>query len=168
MDEIIKTFHIDWKLLIAQLINFAIVLFILWKFAIKPLSKVMNKRTKEIEKSLADAKKIEENMTKSQTERENLIKQTKREAQKIIQKSQEEGQKQGAEIVSQAKAEAQNIVTKTKEQIDLEKQKMLKEVKSEVANLVVKTTEKVLAKTVTKEMDEKLIQESLKKAVKEK
>ena len=62
MEELIQTFHIDWKLLIAQLINFAIVLFVLWKFAIKPLSKTMDKRTNDIEKSIDDAKKIEENL----------------------------------------------------------------------------------------------------------
>ena len=61
MESIIKTFHIDWKLMIAQIINFAIVVGIIWYFAIRPLIKKMTERTKTIEKSLEDAKKIEEN-----------------------------------------------------------------------------------------------------------
>ena len=55
MEEIIKTFHIDWKLLIAQAVNFAIVVFALYKFAYKPLLKTMNERTAKIEQGLKDA-----------------------------------------------------------------------------------------------------------------
>ena len=73
MQELITTFHIDWKLLIAQIVNFGLVLFVLWKFAIKPLSKVMADRSKEIEKSLDDAKQIRDNLTKSHEEREKII-----------------------------------------------------------------------------------------------
>ena len=41
MDELVKTFHIDWKLIIAQTVNFTIVLGVLWYFAFKPLMKVI-------------------------------------------------------------------------------------------------------------------------------
>ncbi|MBT7553014.1 ATP synthase F0 subunit B, partial [bacterium] len=62
--EILELFGVDWRLMIAQLVNFVIVLLVLWKFAIKPLMKTMESRNAEISKGLDDAKaaadKIEE------------------------------------------------------------------------------------------------------------
>lgn len=164
MDELIKTFHIDWKLLIAQLINFAIVLFILYKFAIKPLSKTMDKRTEEIEKSLKDAKKIEENLAKIEAEKAEKIQQAKKEAAEIIEKSRQQGEEQGQRLVAEAKAEVQTVIAAAKEQIAQEKNQMLKEVKSEVGELVVRATKKILEKTMSKEIDSQLVEESLRQA----
>ena len=84
MDELIKTFYIDWKLLIAQLVNFGIVLWVLYKFAIKPLSKTMDARTEEIEKSLEDAKKIEASLAQTETERQDKLDAAKKNTQKHI------------------------------------------------------------------------------------
>jgi F0F1-type ATP synthase membrane subunit b/b' len=52
MDSIISTFHVDLKLLIAQVINFGIIFFVLYKFAFKPIAKIMQERTNTIEKKL--------------------------------------------------------------------------------------------------------------------
>ncbi len=161
MDELIKTFHIDWKLLIAQLVNFGIVLFVLYKFAIKPLSKTMDERTREIEKSLDDAKKIKENLAKVEVANAEKILQAKKEAQEILKKARAQGQEQGQKMVGDAKKEIQTVIAAAKEQIFQEKQEMLKEVKSEVGELVVRATKKILEKVTTKEVDSKLIEESL-------
>ena len=48
MDSIISTFHIDWKIIIAQAINFGVVFIVLYIFALKPLSKLMNERAEKI------------------------------------------------------------------------------------------------------------------------
>jgi F-type H+-transporting ATPase subunit b len=161
MESLIKTFYIDWKLLIAQIINFGIVLFVLWKFAINPLSKMMDKRTLEIEKSLKDAKKIEENLEKIEKEREAKILTAKKEAQEIITRARQQGQSQGQQMVDEAKKEIENIIATAKEQISQERSQMLKSVKSEISELVVQSTKKILEKTGTKEIDGKIIKESL-------
>ena len=51
MDSIIETFHLDWKLFLAQVVNFTIVVFVLWRFAFKPLAKNLAERTRTIEKA---------------------------------------------------------------------------------------------------------------------
>ncbi|MFO7806922.1 MAG: ATP synthase F0 subunit B, partial [Candidatus Moraniibacteriota bacterium] len=66
MESLISNFHIDAGLLIAQVINFAIIFAALYFFALKPLLAVMKDRTKTIEKSLEDAKKAEENLAKAE------------------------------------------------------------------------------------------------------
>ena len=56
MESIISTFHIDWKIIIAQMINFVIVFVVLYIFALKPLSKLMKERGEKIAKGIDDAK----------------------------------------------------------------------------------------------------------------
>ena len=48
MDSLISTFHIDWHLIVAQLVNFAVVILVLWRFALKPLGKLMDERGQTI------------------------------------------------------------------------------------------------------------------------
>ena len=163
MEELIKTFHIDWKLLIAQLANFGIVLFVIWRFALKPLNKVMDKRGKEIAKSLEDARAIEANLAKSEKEREERIMAAKKEAQEIIETSRSQGKLQGQELVESAKHEVQTVIAAAKEQIASEKDRMIKEVKSEVSQLVVLTTKKVLTEILDENLDAKVIESSLNK-----
>ena len=57
MDSLISTFHIDWHLIVAQLVNFAVVILVLWRFALKPLGKLMDERGQTIAGGLENAKK---------------------------------------------------------------------------------------------------------------
>ena len=66
MDSLIQTFHIDAKLLAAQAINFAIVFAVLYFFALKPLVKVMQERTKKIEKSVKDAQEVDKRLARAE------------------------------------------------------------------------------------------------------
>ena len=68
MEQIIETFHLDIKLLLAQAINFAIVFAVLYYFVIKPLTKVMAERSRKIEKSLEDAEKVEKRLEQTEEE----------------------------------------------------------------------------------------------------
>ncbi|PIT90381.1 MAG: ATP synthase F0 subunit B [Candidatus Komeilibacteria bacterium CG10_big_fil_rev_8_21_14_0_10_41_13] len=161
MDELIKTFHIDWKLLVAQIVNFGIVLFVLWRFALKPLMKIMDKRTREIEKSLDDAKKIETNLMMSERAREEKIIEAKQSAVRILTEAREQAKDQGQNLIDSAKGEVQTIVAAAKEQMTREKTKMLEEVKGEVSQLIVKATEKVLVEVADAKLDQQTINKVL-------
>lgn len=162
MESLIETFHINWQLLLAQVINFTIVFLVLWYFALKPLMKVMSDRTKKIEKSLDDARQIEENLKKSDEDMVVKIMEAKRAAQKILEDAARQAEKNKTETVAKAKEEVGKIVNQGKEQIAAEKEQMLKEVKSEVADLVIATTEKVLGKVMDKKLDQEIIEKTLK------
>lgn len=157
MDELIKTFHIDWKLLTAQIINFAIVLLVLWRYALKPLMAMMDKRAKEIAKSLEDARKIEENLARAAKEKEEIIASAKKEAHNIIEQSRQSGSRQGQEMIEKAKEEVQQVISQAKIQIAQEKEKMLVEVKSEVSGLVVESTARILKEMAGETLDGKII-----------
>jgi len=122
----------------------------------------MDKRTEDIAKSLDDARKIEENLTKVERENADRIVKAKQEAQSIIEESRKHGEEQGKQMVGEAKREVQTVIAAAKEQIASEKNNMVSEIKEDVADLVVRATAKMLEKTGSKEIDEKLIKETLK------
>lgn len=166
MESIIQTFHIDWKLIVAQMVNFAIVVAVLWFFALKPLAKKMSERTKTIEKSLEEAKTISDNLKKSEEERGRAIADARGAAQKILDEAKSLALSDREKNINEAKLQVQKVVIDGKRQITLEKEKMVQGIKNETADLVVLATTKLLEKIVDKKIDKELVKKALDEAKK--
>jgi len=162
MDGIIEAFHLDGKLLIAQIINFTIVVAVLYKFVYQPLLKVMNERTEKIEKGLADAKKSQDQLEKAEKIREEKIQEAKKEARQILEKMQILAETNKKQTIEKSKKEAQEIIKKAKEVIETEKGKMLKEVRQEIGELTGLALEKILEEKNDKDFDKKIIEKTIK------
>jgi len=161
MENFVTAFHIDWKLILAQAINFAVVVFVLYRFAIKPLTKNLNERKAVIEKGLNDANKNEELLKKTEEAYEAALKQARAEGVKIIDTAKKEADVKKKELIVKAEEEIKAMAEQAKKSLVAEKQKIMEEAKVEIAELVILSTEKVLGKTVTKDMDKKLIDSSI-------
>lgn len=162
MEAILDTFHVDVKILIAQVINFAIVFSVLYYFAIKPLLKIIKERGEKIEGSLKDAENIKKKIVKTEDDYKAEIVKARKEASKIIEEATKKAEEKKDEMVLKAKEEIGAVINKEKEGIRAEKEKTLKEIKREVANLIVMSLEKVLEEKITSEEDKKLIKRILK------
>ena len=156
MDSFITTFHIDWKIIIAQGINFIIVLAVLYFLAIKPLKKVMSERTNTIEKGLKDAKENALVIERSKQEYEKTIAQAKQEAHELFQEGKKEAEVKKTEMLEEAKIMVENMVANGKKTLEAEKVKMVEEAKAEIVSLVVKATEILLEQTADTKLDEKI------------
>ncbi|MDP2830468.1 MAG: F0F1 ATP synthase subunit B [bacterium] len=163
MDSLIETFHIDIKLLIAQIINFAIVFCVLYFFALKPLMRIMGDRTKKIEKSIDDAKRIEEKLARSEEEYKKEIVRARKEAEVILEKAEQRAEERKQETITKTKEEIGQIINQEKAKIQQEKAKTLKEIKKEVADLVVASVEKVLSERMDGGKDAELIKRMVKR-----
>jgi F-type H+-transporting ATPase subunit b len=159
--SVLGTLGIDWKLFLAQLVNFGIVLFVFWRWVVKPLGKTLTDRQHRIESGLknadymeAEKKKFEEwklaEMKKVRTEADHVLRMTNDTANKIKQDTIVEAQREASALVAQAKAS-----------IESEKVQMLKEIKQDVATLVVAASEKILHAKIDAKKDHELIAESL-------
>jgi F-type H+-transporting ATPase subunit b len=144
MESIITNFHIDWKIIIAQTINFGIVFLVLFFFAIRPLRKIMDERENIISKSLLDAKSNEELFSRTKKEYDNIIHKAKLEAHGIFQESKKDAENKKMEIIENTKMEVEKMMLDGKKNLEIEKQKMINEAKTEIVSLVVKATEKIL------------------------
>lgn len=162
MDALIETFHLDAKLIIAQLVNFVIVLGVLWWFALKPLIKIMQERSDTIAKSLAQAKAIEEKMAAADSERAAVLTKAKQDALAVLALAKQDAAAVQQEALQKTKGEVEKIVAKGKAQLMIEKDKMSEELKGAMAGLVVAATKKVLGSALTKEVDKKVAEEAIK------
>jgi F-type H+-transporting ATPase subunit b len=159
MEDLIKTFYIDWKLLIAQLVNFFLVLGVLWRFALKPLQKVMNDRSNEIELSLRQAKEIEQKLKETDQSKIETILQAKKESQIIIEQASKEATSLREKKINELKQEMEKIVLQTKASLASEKEQMLRETKAEVTDLVIAVSSKILEKNIDLQQNKKFIEQ---------
>lgn len=162
MESLISTFHVDLKLFIAQLINFAIVFSVLYFFAFKPLVKTMTDRSEKIDKSLKDADAIEKRLALTEKEREEIINAAKKQANLIVEEANKRGEERHAEMIVKAKEEIGQVINAEKAKLVRDKAETLKEIKSEVAELVVMTVEKLLNEKMTGDKDRELIKKMVK------
>jgi F-type H+-transporting ATPase subunit b len=161
MDELVKTFHIDIKLMLAQVVNFSIVLFVLYKFAYGPILKNLNSRTDKIEKGIKDAQEATTKLTEMEKKEKEVLTQAKEESQKIINQAEETARKSKELIATEAKAQSEKILADAQRRIEEEKGKMLAEVKAEIAGLVVLATEKILHEKIDTTKDSELINKAI-------
>ncbi|MEM9400692.1 MAG: F0F1 ATP synthase subunit B [Verrucomicrobiota bacterium] len=135
--------------LILQLAIILFLLFMLSKFAFKPLLEVLEKRKKMVEESVANAERIREELEKAEQSRKEAIAQAAEQASMIIEESRANAEKIGDKKVQEAISQAQEIVEKSQEAAAQDRERLMSELKQEVGKLVVATTEKVLTRTMT-------------------
>lgn len=138
--------------LIAQIINFLILFFLLKKFLYTPLLKVIDDRKKKIQETLENSKKIKEEAEHLEEKQTKEMEKTKKEAAEIMQKAENNADKLRRETLEQAKKDGQEIRKQAKLDFEEEKKKMLADIKAQTAWLVLETTKGVLKKSLgTKE-----------------
>ncbi|MFZ3011819.1 MAG: F0F1 ATP synthase subunit B [Minisyncoccia bacterium] len=159
MESIINAFHIDYKIIIAQMVNFGIVFAVLYFYAIKPLSKIMKERGEKIEKGVSDAKTNAEILNKTNIEYGEAIGRAKAEANEIFQEGKKEATAKKAAMLEEAKNEVALVVENGKKILEAEKIKMVEEAKKEIVELAMRATEKLIAGKIDKTFDNKAVKE---------
>lgn len=159
MDEFISTFHIDWKLMIAQIVNFGLVFLIFYLLAAKPLSKLIKDRTEKIETGLSDAQKSRELLQKASEEyKENTIKLRRLsiDAQKELQKDLEQLRAENLERIKKDNDEWQRDRIK---QMEIDKKAIIESAKKEIIDLAMLATKKLIGDNANGSFNEKTIKE---------
>lgn len=162
MQEIIHSFGVDWKILLAQVVNFFILLVILTKFVYKPLIQMLHKRRDDIEKGIEFTKKAEENLRDANLTKENIAKGAKEEALKIISSAEDAANIKSKEIIAEGGRKRDGMVAEAKGIIEEHKNKSLDTLHSNAESLVRAGMEKVLGKMSPADRDKELIKETMK------
>jgi F-type H+-transporting ATPase subunit b len=158
---VVTMLGINWKLLIAQLINFAIVLFVLWKWVFTPLSEKLAERTTRIEKSLKEADDINKMHRDAEIEKAEAIREARKEASGIIAASEASANKVKEDIIAEAKARSQKILDQGAADLESRQEAMMLSVRVEAAVLIVAATEKIIGAKLDAKADKELIEKSL-------
>ena len=160
--DIAKTFGVDWTHLGAQIISFAIVCAVLYKFAYRNVLAMLDERRRQIALGIANAEKIKAELDRTEAQRQEVMSRAYNQSTKVI----EEARATAAHTVERgtqaAIAAAEQIMTKAREAATQEHDRMLDELKREVGRLVVRTTTTLTGKILTPDDQRRLAEESAK------
>ena len=161
-EQIARTFGVDWSHLTAQIISFLIVCALLYRFAYRPVLKMLEDRRQQIALGLANAEKINAELAQTAAQRQEVLSEANAQATRLI----EEGHLAAARVREQetqkAIAEAEQIIVKSREAAAQDYARMLAELKREVGRLVVNTTAVVTGKILTPEDQRRLAEQTVK------
>lgn len=159
--EILKDFGINPVLLLAQIVNFLILLFILNKVLFKPLLKVLDERKNKIATSLKEAERISEELAKAEKTSKEIVEKAETKADLIVLEAEEAAANLRADGHAKAKEEAEKILKKTQETLELEKEKMRASLRRELMEVVVMATEKIMGKNLSDKEKEEITKKNL-------
>ncbi len=155
-----ERFGLDWPHFIAQVISFCVVAFLLRKFAYRPILAMLDKRRERVEESMANADKIQSELTKTDAARLEVMSQANAQANKMIEEARAAAARVQEQETQKAVAAAEQIITKAREAAAADHARMLAELRQEVGRLVVDTTGKVTGKVLTPEDQRRLAEET--------
>ncbi len=149
VSKIFQDFGISWPFLLAQILNFSIVAFLLWRFAFKPVLATLDERQTKIASGLQYADEMKVKLEAIQQESVASAKRSQTEAAKVIDEARKSAKEFLEKQTQEAAAKASDMLVKAQQVIELEKKKMLAEARTEIARLVVATTQQVLSKELS-------------------
>ncbi len=162
IQEIARTFGVDWPHLIAQIISFGIVCALLYKFAYKRVLGMLEQRRQQIAEGIANAEKIKAELAKAEAQRQEAMALANAQATKLIEEARAAAAQVQEKETQKAVAAAEQIIAKAREAAAADHTRMLAELKREVGRLVVQTTATVTGKILTPEDQKRLAEETTK------
>ncbi|MBI2415350.1 MAG: F0F1 ATP synthase subunit B [Candidatus Kerfeldbacteria bacterium] len=157
MEKMLGAFGVDYKLLIANFVNFGILLFVLYKIGYKPMLKFINDRTKTIEDGLKNAALAKQNIAEATQQQQAMLTTARQEAQSIVVAANDQAIKQSQLLIEKSKLEAKKVIDQAKLNIRQEHDQMMQQAKAELTDLVLLATEKVLQQKLDQSADEALL-----------
>ena len=157
-DFVNKVFPNIWAFLV-QLIAFIIMVFVVIKFAYKPVRKFLDKRREYIANNLKEAEEKNSEANKNIQESITSLNSSKKEAIKIIQDAKKESEIQREKMLEETNAQLQEKRLQAQEDIKKEQEKAIKQVHDDVVSLAYQATKSILEREVNEEDDKKLVDE---------
>lgn len=154
----------DLGLVIWMSLTFLTVLFLLSKFAWKPILKMIKDREESIEGALQSAEKAKQEMVRLQSNNENLLREAQLEREAMLKAARDAKDAMINDAKAIAKAEADRMISLAREAINNEKQAAVTELKNQVAQLSLQVAEKLIREQLSsdekqKELANKLVAE---------
>lgn len=147
MDALFAAFGIDWKLLLAQGVNFGILFVALWMLLYKPVLKTLDERAKKIAQGVEDAKRAAEKLAGADEAAAKVVATADAKSAEALAAAREAAAAERARLVKEAEARAEAIAKDADARAKEASAKMLRESKKEIARLAVLAAAKVVGDT---------------------
>lgn len=156
-----ETLGVHLPSLLIYLVNFLLVLGLLFAFAYKPILRLMDQRADRIRESLEASERAREEAASSQQAVEDQLVEARREAQRIMDQAREAGERFRAEEMERARNEAENFVSRARADIQRERDAAIEEVRANFGDLAITAAERVVRRSLDRQAHEDLISQVL-------
>jgi len=150
--------------LLAQIVDFLILLTFLRLVAYKPMAKILADRRKHIAETFAAAEEDRKSATELKTGLEADIKKMREEAQAMMAHAIKSGEEAAQEIIAAAKAETQRIKEDARVEIQREREKAVAELRNSVASLSILVAEKIINRSLDDRVQRQMVDEFINEA----
>ena len=147
--------------LVAQIVNFLLLLFLISRFAYKPILNMLNQRSEQIKESLEAADRARQEVQQSEANIQAQLDAARREGQIIIEQASRSAEQLREEIQQVARQEAETIRQRAQADFDLERQKAIADLRRQFADLTVTAAERVINESLDRAKHQSLISEVL-------
>lgn len=152
---------INIPILLAQLINFTILLVVLYLVAYKPILRMLDSRSAKVKESMETAQKIKEQADRTEEEVKAQLNEARREGQEVIAQASKVGERVKEEARQAARQEAQALMDRAKAEIEREREKSLDSLRKEFADIAIMAAERVIKESLDRKAHQRIIQEVL-------
>ena len=160
IEEIARTFGVDWPHLMAQIVSFGIVCAVLYFLAYTPILKILAARRQQIADGLANAEKIKAELARIEVERHAILARAGEDGKQLIEEARAAAARVQAEETRKAIAAAEQVLVRAQEATERDRARMLADLRREVGRLVVQTTATVTGKVLTPDDHRRLAEET--------
>jgi F-type H+-transporting ATPase subunit b len=160
LSNVAHQFGVYWPNLIAQVVLFAIVYFVLKTYAFRPVIAMLEERRRRIEEGQINAENIKRQLAEAQAKYEEILAKANAEAQRLIEEVRAGGDRLAEQKRQEAIAAAEQITLKAQEAMALERERIMAELKQELGRLVVDTTVRVTGKVLTPQDHQRINEET--------
>lgn len=144
-----------------QMIAFLIFVYLLWRFAVGPIVKVLDTRQDKISESLMAAERMQQELRDSAAKNEEVMAQARREAQEVLNSARSNADQIVTRANEEAAASADEFLNRAQETLRQETASARQQLRQEVADLAVNAAGKILRKEISADDQRKLIEETL-------
>ncbi|MFA4905693.1 MAG: F0F1 ATP synthase subunit B [Candidatus Margulisiibacteriota bacterium] len=154
-------FELETGLIFWNAVSFAILVLLMYRWALPPLLNMLKERGAVIERSLTAASESQKQAEAALLIVKQKLAEANLTAQKILESAKGEGEKLKEDLVSAAQRESGLIITRAKADLQREKDEILSEIEKHTAELVVAAAGRILRKKINPDEDQRLIKESI-------
>lgn len=149
-----------WQFVV-QLVAFLVFIYLLWRFAVGPIVKILDERQEKIKESMASAERMQQELKETHARNEEVLLQARREAQEIVNQARLNGDQLVARARDEANAQAETYLTRAQETMRQETEQARQQLRNEVADIATLAASRIIRKELDPKAQQHLIEETL-------
>jgi F-type H+-transporting ATPase subunit b len=155
LDGIIEAFKIEWQLLLAQLVNFLLLMAILYAFLYRPVLNMLAKRKERIAQSMKDAERVSAAAQEAEQDKVRVLEGARREAQEVRAQATRDAEKIAQDVRARAEQEATDIRMKAQADAKQQFESVMADANKQVADLAILATEQLLGRELAQKEEQR-------------